>query len=138
MVATKKGFTLIEVLMAMVMFSVALLGLEKMHLTAIQVNTIANRLTQASTLVQDKAEQLLAMPYNDPLLADTTAPGSVTTYPNANNPDPSPPPPGYAIRWEVDTDVPSVGIKTINIFVTWNNLKVSKTFSLSVRKSNLL
>src|SRR5207245_10589572 len=114
-------------LMAMVMFSVAHLGLEKMHLTAIQVNTIANRLTQASTLVQDKAEQLLVMPYNDPLLADTTAPGSVTTYPNANNPDPSPPPPGYAIRWEVDTDVPSVGIKTINIFVTWNNLKVSKT-----------
>ena len=137
MVATEKGFTLIEVLVAMVVFSVALLGLEKMHLTAIQVNTIANRLTQASTLAQDKAEQLLAMSYDDPLLADTTAPGSVTSYPNAGHPDPTPPPPGYTVSWEVDTDVPSTGLKTINVFVTWNNLKVSKTFSLSVRKSNL-
>ena len=71
------------------------------------------------------------MSYNDPLLADTTATGIFTSYTDPN------PPQGYAIRWEVDTDVPSAGIKTINIFVTWNNLKASKTFSLSMRKSNL-
>ena len=138
MVATDKGFTLIEVLVAMVVFSLALLGLGKMHLTAIQVNAAASRLTQATTLAQDKVERLLAMPYNDPLLADTTAPGSITSYPNAGHPDPSPPPEGYTITWEVDTDVPSAGLKTINIFVAWKNLQVSKTFSLSMRKSNLL
>jgi prepilin-type N-terminal cleavage/methylation domain-containing protein len=137
MVATEKGFTLIEVLVALGVFSVALLGLEKMHLTAIQVNTVANRLTQATTLAQDRVERFMAMPYNDPLLADTTAKGIPTSYPNAGHPDPSPPPQGYTIRWEVDTDVPSAGIKTINIFVTWNNLRASKTFSLSMRKSNL-
>jgi prepilin-type N-terminal cleavage/methylation domain-containing protein len=137
MVATEKGFTLIEVLVALGVFSVALLGLEKMHLTAIQVNTVANRLTQATTLAQDRVERFMAMPYDDPLLADTTAKGIPTSYPNAGHPDPSPPPQGYTIRWDVDTDVPSVGIKTINIFVTWNNLRASKTFSLSMRKSNL-
>ncbi len=131
MVATAKGFTLIEVLVAMTVFSVALLGLEEMHLTAIQVNSIASRLTQATTLAQDRVERLLAMPYSDPLLADTTATGIFTSYTDPN------PPQGYTIRWEVDTDVPSAGIKTINIFVAWKNLKASKTFSLSVRKSNL-
>jgi len=131
MVATDKGFTLVEVLVAMGIFSVALLGLEKMHLTAIQVNAIASRLTQATTLAQDRVERLMAMPYNDPLLADTTATGSFTSYTDPN------PPQGYTITWRVDTDVPSAGIKTVNIFVTWNNLKASKTFSLSMRKSNL-
>jgi hypothetical protein len=39
--------------------------------------------------------------------------------------------------WEVDTNVPSAGLKTINIFVAWKNLQASKAFSLSVQKSNI-
>ena len=88
-------------------------------------------------MAKSQVERLMAIPYDDPLLADTTPAGSVTSYPNLGHPDPSPPPQGYTITWEVDTDVPSAGLKTINIFVTWKNLKVSKTFSLSMRKSNL-
>ena len=137
MVATEKGFTLSEVLLAIVVLSLGLLGLQRMHIAAIQVNTIASRLTQGTTLAQDRAEWLMALPYNDPLLADTTPTGSVTGYPNAGNPDPNPPHQGYTITWEVDTDVPSAGTKTINIFVTWKNLNASKTFSLSVQKSSV-
>ena len=131
MVTTDKGFTLSEVLVAVVVLSLGLLGLARMHIAAIQVNTIASRLTQATTLAQDRVERLLAITYKDPMLDDTTATGIFTSYIDPN------PPKGYTIRWEVDTDVPSAGIKTINIFVTWRNLKASKTFSLSVRKSNL-
>ena len=129
---TEKGFTLIEVLVAMVVFSVALLGLEKMQIGALQVNTIASRLTQGTTLAQDRAERLMALSYNDLTLADTTAKGIFTSYTDPN------PPQGYTIRWDVDTDVPSTGIKTINIFVTWKNkASQTKTFSLSVQKSNV-
>jgi len=131
MVATEKGLSLIEVLVAMVVLSLGLLGLERVHIAAIRANTIASRLTQATTLAQDRAEQLMALPYNDAALADTTAPGTFTTYTEPN------PPQGYTITWKVDTDVPSAGIKTINIDVTWKN-KASqlKTFSLSVQKPN--
>ena len=76
MVATEKGFTLIEVLVAIVMLSLGLLGLGRMHIAAIQVNTIASRLTQGTTLAQDRAEQLMALPY-DPMLADTTGLGAL-------------------------------------------------------------
>ena len=64
MVTTEKGFTLSEALVAIVVLSLGLLGLERMHIAAIQVNTIASRLTQATTLAQDRAEQLMALPYN--------------------------------------------------------------------------
>ena len=123
MMATEKGFTLIEVLVAIVMLSLGLLGLGRMHIAAIQVNTIASRLTQGTTLAQDKAEQLMALPYDHPMLADT---------PHTDPPNPQ----GYTVSWEVITDVPSA-VKTINIFVAWNNLKASKAFSLSVQKSNI-
>jgi type IV pilus assembly protein PilV len=131
MVATEKGFTLSEVLVAIIVLSLGLLGLERMHIAAIQVNTTASRLTQGTTLAQDRAERLMALSYDDPMLADTTSQGSFTSYTDPN------PPQGYTIRWEVDTDIPSAGIKLINIFVTWKNLKANKTFSLSVQKASI-
>src|SRR5215211_5761609 len=114
MVTTEKGFTLSEALVAIVVLSLGLLGLERMHIAAIQVNTIASRLTQATTLAQDRAEQLMALPYDDAMLVDTTGPGIFTSYADPN------PPQGYTISWTVDTDS-SIGIKIINISITWKN-----------------
>jgi prepilin-type N-terminal cleavage/methylation domain-containing protein len=129
MVTAEKGFTLSEALVAIVVLSLGLLGLERMHIAAIQVNTIASRLTQATTLAQDRAEQLMALPYDDAMLADTTALGTFTSYTDPN------PPQGYTISWTVDTDS-SIGIKTINISVTWKNKgSQPKSFNLAVQKS---
>jgi type IV pilus assembly protein PilV len=135
MVATEKGFTLTEALVAMVILSLGLLGLERMHIAAIQVNTIASRLTRATTLAQDRAEQLMALPYNDPALDDLTDPKIFTPHPSPNPPQDQE---GYTIRWEVDTDAPSTGVKTINIVVTWKNkASQTKSFNLAVQKSSI-
>jgi hypothetical protein len=107
-----------------------------MHIAAIQVNTIASRLTRATTLAQERAEQLMALPYDDDKeLDDNTDPGIFTSYPDPPIPQDKE---GYTIRWEVDTNVPSTGIKTINIYVTWKNKAGEpKSFNLAVQKARI-
>lgn len=52
------GFTLIEVLIAMLIATVGLLALAMMQGNAIQGNSYGSRLTQATTLAQARLEQL--------------------------------------------------------------------------------
>ena len=125
---TNNGFTLVEVLVATVVFSIALLGLARMQIVAGQVSSAAGRLTRATALAQDKIEQLLALPYTDPALVDQTPVGQATTYTEPN------PPQGYTIMWSVDADTPNAGIKTINLRVAWNNRGKPKSFNLAFYK----
>jgi prepilin-type N-terminal cleavage/methylation domain-containing protein len=125
---TNKGFTLVEVLVAMAVFSAALLALGRMQIVASQVSAAAGRLTRATALTQDKVEQLLALPYTNALLDDQTPVGQKTTYTDPN------PPKGYTITWDVDADTPVAGVKTINLKVAWNNRGNPKSFQLAFYK----
>lgn len=54
----EKGFTLTEVLVAMVIFSITTLGLTLILVTMIGSNDYANQLTQGIQLAEDKLEEL--------------------------------------------------------------------------------
>ena len=127
----EKGLTLLEVLVAMVVLSLGLLALAKMQITAIQVNATSGRLTQGTAIAQDQVEQLMALPYTDAKLDDQTPVGEVTTYTEAR------PAQGYTVTWTVDQDTPAVGVKTINLTVTWSNRGQQKTFSLAFLKESV-
>jgi prepilin-type N-terminal cleavage/methylation domain-containing protein len=51
-----KGFTLMEVLIAIVVLSVALLALAGLQINSIQRNSFGNHMTEAITLAKDKLE----------------------------------------------------------------------------------
>ncbi len=127
----EKGLTLLEVLVGMVVLSLGLLALAKMQITAIQVNAASGRLTQGTAFAQDKVEQLMALPYADAKLDDQTPVGEFTTYTETR------PAQGYTITWTVDQDTPAVGVKTINLKVTWSNRGRQKTFLLAFFKESV-
>lgn len=66
---SNKGFTLVEVLIAMFILAVGLLGIASMQVTAIRANSEANTLSVASSLAQGVMEELMAKDNDDPLFS---------------------------------------------------------------------
>lgn len=66
----ENGFTLIEALVAVVVFSIGLAAFFTMQTTVIKGNSTASGLTTASTWAADRVERLLAMDYDDILDTD--------------------------------------------------------------------
>jgi type IV pilus assembly protein PilV len=58
----KKGFTLIEVLIGLIILSVGILAIAGMQMTAVRGNFFSHYLTQASYVGQDRLELLNNMP----------------------------------------------------------------------------
>ena len=54
----REGFTLVEILIALVVVAVGLLSLAYMHCTAVKGNTLSEKYTQATFLAQGMLEQI--------------------------------------------------------------------------------
>ena len=116
----EEGFTLIEVLIALTIFAVGLLGVAAMQTSAIKVNSTAGKLTNLSTWGMDKIEELSALPYSDPLLDSAGNPHQEVSG-------------DYTISWTVIDDNPATSIKNISITVTGRG----KTANISFYKPNI-
>lgn len=75
---TQSGFTLLEVMMALLILSVALLGLASLSSTVIQNNSYSNNYTTATLLAQDKLEELLNLPFTHVDIEDANAANNST------------------------------------------------------------
>jgi len=99
----EKGFTLIEVIIAIAILSVGLLALASMQVAAIKGNAHANRLTEATTLAQDKVEELISLQYTV---------SSTDTRLTAGEDEEVNPPEGYDISWQI-IDGPNTNPKVV-------------------------
>ena len=131
---TQTGFTLIETLMAMAIFTIGILSLFGMQSAAITQNVVANKITTGSTWAADQVEQLISLPYNHDYLVDgggtNDGCAGLNDWPDPQqSPVPTadsqafgvfssgPAPPVYNIYWNVaqdctlTPDVPINGIK---------------------------
>jgi type IV pilus assembly protein PilV len=110
--SNNSGFTLIEVLVAMVILSIGLLGTAALITGIINGNKISNRITTATVLAQDKMEDIKRLGFSGTPTSDTTTTepyNSITNY--------------FLYKRVTFTDVinPAVGMKTVTVTVYWDS-----------------
>jgi prepilin-type N-terminal cleavage/methylation domain-containing protein len=116
-----KGFTILEVLIAMCLLAIAMMGLATLQSRGIRGNDLGNRTTQAIGLAQDQLEQLIhsASGGNFPLAAPSPNP-----FPDANNPISETSAAGgiFTRTWQLADPGPVANSQTITVTVRWNDL----------------
>jgi hypothetical protein len=112
----------------MAILSFGLLSLAGMQVAAIRVNSAANRLTEVTTLMQDKVEDLMSLPFTHDSLVDTTPVGKHQCYT-----EPAPPK-GYTLEWCVDNNAAGTS-KTVDLEAKWYKGKTERSFKLSFSRT---
>lgn len=132
------GFTLIEVLIAMVIFSIGILGVAKMQNSAIIGNAHARKITDAATLGQDIVERIIALDYDDVKLDDddpvgdlTKGLGSADEVWQHKEDDPDSP---YDVYSKIVENYPITENKTIRTYVEWKAYGKDKNIFIDYMK----
>jgi len=100
------GFSLIELLVALVILSVSLLGLASLMAMTTQTNSFGSHMTEATTFAQDRLEALRVTPW-----ANVTGNADQVTGATGMR---------YNRNWVVNTNAAG-NLRTVTITITWND-----------------
>jgi type IV pilus assembly protein PilV len=73
----ERGFTLLEVIMAVSILTIGLLAVASMQISAMRGNTMSMTYTESTEMVQDRVDKLLIRDLDDALLTDKAGEGIV-------------------------------------------------------------
>jgi type IV pilus assembly protein PilV len=102
----EEGFTLIEIMIALVVMSIGLTALAAVQISAIRGNAFSKRMTTAVSIADETLEQIKSMPYVDIVSVSSTQ----TTQSDMN----------FTRQVTVTNNIPLANTKTINVTVNWS------------------
>ena len=103
-----KGFTLIEIMVAITLLSVGLLGMAGLTVGIMRGNTLSSEVTTATALAQAKMEDIKRIGYSG--TTDSAEDyNAIAGYPL------------YKRDTVIDVDTPELGMKTVTITVSWDS-----------------
>jgi prepilin-type N-terminal cleavage/methylation domain-containing protein len=102
-----QGFTLIEIMIALVILSIALIALAGLQVSAIKGNAFSKRLTTAVSIGNEKMEELKNSSYANIISESATK----VTRSNMN----------FTRQVMVTNNSPLPNTKTVNVMVTWSD-----------------
>jgi type IV pilus assembly protein PilV len=110
------GFTLLEVLIAMVILAIGLLGVAAMQVNAISGNAYGNKLNEATERAQIKMEALRNLTYEE-------------VEPEAELTDAD----GFTRKTIVKRNTPEQGAKTVEVEISWEDQTGRKNHQVTFR-----
>lgn len=113
-----RGFTLIEVMIAVFLLVVAIMGAASVTTSVIKGNAFSQTLTTATTLAEDKMEDLKSVAYGSLLTGNDTK-----SIDNLN----------YTRAWTVGVE--SNNRKTVAVTVTWTQLTLNRSVTLRTMRA---
>lgn len=127
----QRGYTLIEVMIAMVIFAVGILAAWALQHSSTRGNTIARNLTLATACASDRLEQLIQLPFDHAdLTAGTTTPAQAFDAIDNNfngEIDEAGESRPLSISWQITDNTPMAQTKTIRVNVSMRQRTVSVT-----------
>lgn len=135
----ERGFTLIEVMIAILVLAIGILGIAKMQISAIKGNSFGSGLTEATSFSQNKMEELASLAYTD--LNDVDGDGT-SGLDDTVNPDGSQTVSGatgiqYEISWNIAVDDPAPNAKYIRVIVQWQQEGTTRKVIFDRIKANI-
>jgi prepilin-type N-terminal cleavage/methylation domain-containing protein len=126
------GFTLIEVMIALVILAVGLLALMTMQIVSIRANAFSSEMTYSTMLAQQQLETLRNLPFTDANLFGTTPPTPPTLH---TLPLPIIDAKGgsYSVSWQVEDT--TADMKTITLDVTWQSRRQGEASQTSEQQT---
>jgi type IV pilus assembly protein PilV len=106
LISTEEGFTLIEIMIALVVMSIGLTALAAVQISAIQGNAFSKRMTTVVSIADEKLEQIKSSSYVDIVSESSTQ----ITQSNMN----------FTRQVTVTNNSPLANTKTINVTVNWS------------------
>jgi type IV pilus modification protein PilV len=114
----RRGFSLVEIMIAVLVLTIGMLGATALLLSIIDSNRFSDRLSTAVTLSRDRLEEVKRLGYNN---ADTAAGtedyGSISNFSL------------YKRVTTVSSNTPAANMKTVNVTVYWDSDAHSVTLS---------
>lgn len=121
------GFSLIEVMIALAIFAIGMLGVVSLQSTAVQNNSFSNGVSQAMREInQSEAERLISLSMSD---ADLN-PGDHGPATSADG--------IYTTSYTVTDDSPSAGCKEVVVTTNWTDFKGNHSVALTFVKDSTL
>ncbi|SEM06372.1 N-terminal methylation site-containing protein [Syntrophus gentianae] len=125
-IINKRGFTLIEIMVAMFFLLTALLGLLSLTTSVVKGNAFSKMTTMANTLAKSKIEELKGYNYDDlsagSVIDYATTSGAVSSTQTGTF---------YTRTYTVVDDSPAVNMKNVTVQVGWSMNGTSHNVSTS-------
>ncbi|MCK5099930.1 MAG: prepilin-type N-terminal cleavage/methylation domain-containing protein [Desulfobacteraceae bacterium] len=154
---SQQGFTILEIMIAMAIFAIGILGVAQMQIQAVNANAYSRLSTEAVTFAQGQVEQLLSLPYDHAFLVDTDGNGTDQDLNNDGTDDNG----GdfglgsigaaadhtltstpvltsdctYNFSWNIAIDEPENDCKRIRMIVQWQDASRKKQITLDAIKA---